>query len=103
MYSMDEWCTNQHGSVCPMSMIIATCSHYGLKSGLTQACLTSQHSKEYVANKVLSYIKKWIPQERTGVLAGNSVHADRGFLVEEMPQVTDYLHYRYLPLSSEKK
>ncbi|KAI0960791.1 hypothetical protein AcV7_000080 [Taiwanofungus camphoratus] len=83
---MDEWCTNQHGS-----------------SGLTQACLTSQHSKEYVANKVLSYIKKWIPQERTGVLAGNSVHADRGFLVEEMPQVTDYLHYRIVDVSSVKE
>ncbi|KAI0090729.1 ribonuclease H-like domain-containing protein [Irpex rosettiformis] len=74
---MDEWCTNQHG-----------------KSGLSQACLKSPHSTEFVAKAVLDYIKKWIPDQRVGVLAGNSVHADRGFLVEEMPEVVDWLHYR---------
>ncbi|KAH9941938.1 oligoribonuclease [Amylocystis lapponica] len=76
---MDEWCTKQHG-----------------KSGLAHACLTSRYSREYVAREVLAYIKKWIPQERTGVLAGNSVHADRAFLVEEMPEITDWLHYRFI-------
>ena len=48
---------------------------------------------------MLSYIKKWIPDQRTGVLAGNSVHVDRAFLVEEMPEVTDWLHYRLFPFS----
>ncbi|KDQ28175.1 hypothetical protein PLEOSDRAFT_1041791 [Pleurotus ostreatus PC15] len=76
---MDEWCTNQHGS-----------------SGLTQACINSPHTLDFVAKEVVSYIKKWIPQQRAGVLAGNSIHADRGFLVEEMPEVTDWLHYRSL-------
>ncbi|KAH8087847.1 oligoribonuclease [Cristinia sonorae] len=77
---MDEWCTKQHGS-----------------SGLTDACIASPHSTEYVAKEVLDYIKKWIPERRVGVLAGNSVHADRGFLVEEMPEVVDWLHYRSNP------
>ncbi|KAF5380556.1 hypothetical protein D9615_004707 [Tricholomella constricta] len=77
---MGEWCTKQHG-----------------QSGLTQACLTSPHSLEEVSKSVLAYIKKWIPQQRTGVLAGNSVHADRSFLVEAMPEVIDWLHYRSLP------
>lgn len=49
-----------------------------------------------MAKEVLDYIKKWVPKERTGVLAGNSVHADRAFLVEEMPEVTDWLHYRLI-------
>lgn len=83
---MDSWCTNQHG-----------------KSGLTQACLDSPNSREYVAGEVLKYIKKWIPKQRTGVLAGNSVHADRSFLVEEMPEVTDWLHYRIVDVSSIKE
>ena len=65
-----------------------------LQSGLTQECLTSPHTTEEVEQKVLDYIKKWIPRERTGVLAGNSVHADRAFLVQEMPKITDHLHYR---------
>ena len=47
-----------------------------------------------VAKAVLAYIQKWVPGHRTGVLAGNSVHADRSFLVREMPEVVDWLHYR---------
>ncbi|TCD64551.1 hypothetical protein EIP91_003908, partial [Steccherinum ochraceum] len=82
---MDEWCTKQHGS-----------------SGLTEACMASPHSTEFVAKEVLAYIKKWIPDRRIGVLAGNSVHADRGFLVEEMPEVVDWLHYRIVDVSSIK-
>ncbi|KAG2043768.1 ribonuclease H-like domain-containing protein [Suillus americanus] len=84
--SMDEWCRTQHG-----------------KSGLTQACMTSPHTREYVAKVVLEYIKKWVPQKRTAVLAGNSVHADRSFLVEEMPEVIDWLHYRIVDVSSIKE
>lgn len=49
-----------------------------------------------MSQEVLTYIKKWIPRQRIGVLAGNSVHADRAFLVEEMPEVVDWLHYRYV-------
>ncbi|KDQ55093.1 hypothetical protein JAAARDRAFT_37616 [Jaapia argillacea MUCL 33604] len=83
---MDEWCTKQHGS-----------------SGLTQACLDSPHSKDFVTGKVLEYIKTWIPKQGHGVLAGNSVHADRSFLVEEMPEVVDHLHYRIVDVSSIKE
>ncbi|KAF9485971.1 ribonuclease H-like protein [Pholiota conissans] len=83
---MDEWCTEQHG-----------------RSGLTQACLESPHTLEDVSAKVLEYIKKWIPTERIGVLAGNSVHADRMFLAEQMPEVLDHLHYRIVDVSSVKE
>jgi len=83
---MDEWCVNQHG-----------------KSGLTQACIHSPHSHAFVEDAVLSYIKKWIPRQRSGVLAGNSVHADRGFLANEMPTITDWLHYRIVDVSSIKE
>lgn len=66
------------------------------QSGLTQACQSSPYSREYVEKAVVEYIKKWVPQRRVGVLAGNSVHADRGFLVEEMPEIMEWLHYRFL-------
>ncbi|KIK09280.1 hypothetical protein K443DRAFT_671776 [Laccaria amethystina LaAM-08-1] len=82
---MDTWCTRQHGN-----------------SGLTLACLKSPHTIEDVSKAVLAYIKKWIPKQRVGVLAGNSVHADRSFLVEEMPGVIDWLHYRIIDVSSVK-
>lgn len=45
-------------------------------------------------DNVLAYIKRWVPDARTGVLAGNSVHADRSFLVEHMRPIADHLHYR---------
>ena len=61
----------------------------------------SSHSTEYVAKEVLAYIKKWIPDQRVGVLAGNSVHVDKAFLAEEMPEVVDHLHYRSV-LSAER-
>jgi len=83
---MDDWCKNQHGS-----------------SGLTKACLNSPHTKDYVAQAVLNYIKQWVPTQRSGVLAGNSVHADRSFLAAEMPEVVDWLHYRIVDVSSLKE
>jgi len=58
--------------------------------------MASPHSKDDVSKTVLEYIKKWIPYQQVGVLAGNSVHADRAFLAEEMPEIIDWLHYRFL-------
>lgn len=37
-----------------------------------------------------------------GVLAGNSIHQDRRFLVKYMPQLEGYLHYRQVDVSSLK-
>ncbi|KZV83646.1 ribonuclease H-like protein, partial [Exidia glandulosa HHB12029] len=84
--SMNEWCIDQHG-----------------KSGLTAECLASPHSHEWVQDAVMSYIKRWIPEHRAGVLAGNSVHADRSFLVEHMRPIVDHLHYRIVDVSSLKE
>ncbi|PPQ75072.1 hypothetical protein CVT26_011815 [Gymnopilus dilepis] len=83
---MDEWCTNQHG-----------------RSGLTRACLESSNKLENVSKEVVEYIKKWIPNERTGVLAGNSVHVDKLFLYEQMPEVVNWLHYRIVDVSTIKE
>ncbi|KAI9064529.1 ribonuclease H-like protein [Trametes sanguinea] len=77
---MGDWCRGTHGA-----------------SGLTQACLESPYTKDFVQQQILSYIKKWIPKERIGVLAGNSVHMDRMFLAQEMPEILEHLHYRGLP------
>ncbi|MEI7895230.1 MAG: oligoribonuclease [Myxococcales bacterium] len=39
---------------------------------------------------------------REGVLAGNSIHTDRRFLLRYMPSVEKFLHYRQLDVSSLK-
>ena len=67
---------------------------FTIQSGLTQECLDSPYTYENVYNSVLAYIKRWIPESKAGVLAGNTVHMDRLFLMEGMPQIIDHLHYR---------
>lgn len=84
---MGEWCTRHHG-----------------QSGLTQACLDSSTTAEQAAQGLLAYIKTYVPERRTGLLSGNSVHADKAFLVQQPYKiVTDHLHYRILDVSSIKE
>jgi oligoribonuclease len=84
---MGEWCTSHHG-----------------QSGLTQNCLDSTTTAEQAAEGLLAYIKRYVPERRTGLLAGNSVHADKSFLVKQPYQiVTNYLHYRILDVSTIKE
>ncbi|KAG8778618.1 hypothetical protein FRC12_024890 [Ceratobasidium sp. 428] len=87
--NMGEWCVAQHR-----------------KSGLTSQAINSPHTPEEVAARVLAYIKHWIPEPRTGILAGNSVHADAMFLRSKGPdsdeqsergvwsEIINHLHYR---------
>jgi len=84
---MGEWCTRHHGA-----------------SGLTQACIDSTTTAEEAAQGLLQYIKRYVPAARTALLAGNSVHADKSFLVKPPYNVViDYLHYRILDVSSIKE
>ncbi|KAK4459336.1 ribonuclease H-like domain-containing protein [Cladorrhinum samala] len=87
MDAMDEWCTRVHG-----------------ESGLTAAVANSTVTPELAADGLLSYIQKYVPQVRTALLAGNSVHADRAFLRKgPYKKVLDHLHYRILDVSSVKE
>lgn len=87
MDAMDEWCTRVHGD-----------------SGLTAAVLGSTVSPEQAADGLLAYVTKWAPKARTALLAGNSVHADLGFLRKKpYDRVVDHLHYRILDVSSIKE
>jgi oligoribonuclease len=59
---------------------------------------------EQAAVDLLEYIKKYIPEPRHALLAGNSVHADKAFLRKEpYKKVHDHLSYRILDVSSLKE
>ena len=59
---------------------------------------------EQAATELLEYIKKYVPEPRQGLLAGNSVHADKAFLRKEpYKKVHDHLSYRILDVSSLKE
>lgn len=84
---MSEWCIKTHGD-----------------SGLTQACASSSTSPGEAAEQLLNYVKHFIPEPRRALLAGNSIHADRAFLmVEPWNCILEHLHYRLFDVSAMKE
>ena len=84
---MGEWCTKHHGD-----------------SGLTERCITSTTTPTQAAEGLLQYVQKHVPKSRTALLAGNSVHVDKSFLVKPPYNATiDHLHYRIFDVSSIKE
>ncbi|KAG0079071.1 Oligoribonuclease, mitochondrial [Podila epicladia] len=86
MDSMNAWCIDHHGA-----------------SGLTASVLASTISTSDACTQVLSFIQQHIPEQRVGILAGNSVHADKVFLDREMKPIIDHLHYRIVDVSTVKE
>lgn len=85
--TMGDWCKKHHGD-----------------SGLTQACLDSTTTPSQAANDLLRYIRTYVPRGRIALLAGNSVHADKAFLIKQpYKPIIDHLHYRILDVSSIKE
>ncbi|GIZ38521.1 hypothetical protein CKM354_000193700 [Cercospora kikuchii] len=84
---MGEWCTDHHGS-----------------SGLTQQCLDSTTTAEQASEELLAYIKKYCPERKKALLAGNTVHADKVFLSQEpWNPVVRHLHHRIFDVSAIKE
>ncbi|KIW10615.1 hypothetical protein PV08_11579 [Exophiala spinifera] len=85
--TMSEWCVRTHGA-----------------SGLTQACLESTTTAPIAARALLQYVQRYIPEPRRALLAGNSVHADKMFLmVPPWNAILDHLHYRLFDVSATKE
>lgn len=53
--------------------------------------------------RVLAYVKKFVPQAKRGLLAGNSIGTDKMFLERYMPRLMGHLHYRVVDVSSIKE
>jgi oligoribonuclease len=83
--AMGKWCQDHHG-----------------RTGLTQAVRDSTITLADAREQILSFIKQHC-NIHTGVLAGNSVWQDRIFLDKYMPEVTQYLHYRIVDVSTVKE
>lgn len=87
MDRMVEWCIETHGG-----------------TGLTSAVLASTTSPEQAADGLLAYIKKYVPEPRRALLAGNSVHADKAFLrLAPWTKVHDHFSHRILDVSTIKE
>ena len=72
-------------------------------SGLTESVLASTVTLAQAQALVLAYIKQHVPEPKKAPLCGNSIGTDRGFLVRDMPELSDWLHYRLVDVSSIKE
>lgn len=52
---------------------------------------------------VVEYIKKHVPEAKKALLGGNSVGTDKNFLMRDMPEVIEHLHYRIIDVSTLKE
>jgi oligoribonuclease len=55
-----------------------------------------------VENELLEFIDEWFPKDERVILAGNSIHQDRRFIVNEWGRLDKRLHYRMLDVSAWK-
>lgn len=83
--AMDEWCTRTHGA-----------------SGLTQRVKDSKVTIAEAEAATLAFLRRHI-KEGASPMCGNSVHQDRRFMVNEMPELEAFFHYRNLDVSTLKE
>jgi oligoribonuclease len=55
-----------------------------------------------VENELLAFLDEWFPKNERIILAGNSIHQDRKFIVNEWERFDKRLHYRMLDVSAWK-
>ncbi|MBN2866496.1 MAG: oligoribonuclease [Thiotrichales bacterium] len=82
---MDDWCTTHHG-----------------KSGLTKRVQESQVSIKEAEHVTLEFLKQYVPNGKSP-MCGNSICQDRRFMVEQMPLLESFFHYRNLDVSTLKE
>lgn len=82
---MDEWNTTQHG-----------------RSGLTERVNTSKLSEKQVEAALITFVSQNFPKGIPVLLAGNSIHMDRRFIVSRWPKLDELLHYRMLDVTAWK-
>ena len=70
----------------------------GLLDQLSQG-LTMAEAEE----RVLDYVREFVPEPRKAPLAGNTIGTDRAFLARDMPAFESHVHYRNVDVSSIKE
>lgn len=72
-------------------------------SGLTEAVRASTVTLSQAQDRILEYVREFVPEPGTAPLCGNSIATDRMFLTRDMPLLDQYLHYRMVDVSSIKE
>ena len=82
---MDAWNKGTHG-----------------KSGLIDKVRSSVLTEAHAEDQLLDFVARYVPRN-TSPLCGNTISQDRRFLVNYMPRLEAYFHYRNLDVSTLKE
>ena len=82
---MDAWNKKTHG-----------------ESGLIDQVRASDIDEEEAERRTLAFLRRYASKQRSP-LCGNAICQDRRFLDRYMPQVSAYLHYRHVDVSTIKE
>ncbi len=82
---MDAWNKGTHG-----------------KSGLIDKVRASTITEEQAQTAILDFLSQYVPAG-SSPMAGNTIGQDRRFLVEYMPRLEAFFHYRNLDVSTLKE
>lgn len=85
MDKMDDWCVTHHGN-----------------SGLTKRIEESTVSIEEAERLTIEFLSQYVPAGKSP-MCGNSICQDRRFMVEGMPKLEEFFHYRNLDVSTLKE
>ena len=85
MDNMDEWNTTHHGS-----------------SGLTERVRNSTITEVEAQQKTIEFLSEYVAKG-VSPMCGNSICQDRRFMVQTMPELEAYFHYRNLDVSTLKE
>lgn len=83
--AMDDWNKKHHG-----------------ESGLIQAVQNSTITLIEAERQTLDFISQYA-KPKSSPLCGNTIYQDRRFLIEYMPLLESYLHYRLVDVSTIKE
>ena len=72
------------------------------ESGLL-AALDSGVTMREAEERILAYVREFVPEAGKAALAGNTIGTDRAFLARDMPELESWLHYRVVDVSSIKE
>lgn len=84
LQQMDEWNRTQH-----------------TKSRLINLVEDSKVTVRQAEKQTLEFIKQYCEPKKSP-LCGSSIHHDRRFLINYMPKLNDFLHYRHIDVSTVK-
>ena len=73
------------------------------RSGLAAAIAASSISLAEAGRRTLEFLRAHIDAPRSVPLCGNSIGTDRRFLVTQLPEIENWLHYRSIDVSTVKE